>query len=31
MLKREEVMKEDLERFLMELEERNSWLAFECE
>ena len=29
MLKREETMKEDLERFLMELEERNSWLAFE--
>lgn len=29
MLQREEGMKQDLERFLMELEERNSWLAYE--
>ena len=29
--KREEVMKEDLERFLMELEERLSWVAYELE
>lgn len=29
MLLREETMKQDLERFLMELEERNCWLAYE--
>ena len=29
MLQREETMKQDLERFLMELEERKSWLAYE--
>lgn len=29
LLQREELMKQDLERFLMELEERHSWLAYE--
>lgn len=29
MLQREETMKQDLERFLMQLEERNCWLAYE--
>ena len=29
--KREEVMKEDLERFLMELEERLNWVTYELE
>ena len=29
LLKREEEMKQDLERFLMELEERLNWVAFE--
>ena len=29
--KREEIMKEQLERFLMELEERLSWVAYELE